>query len=290
VEFVCPSGDKSLAKRNKLMTIRNTLLSCAAALTLSAGAAAAAPAVVQSDLNIRSGPGAQYPVVGAVPSGETVDVGGCVRSWCQVSFRGGTGYANLNYLATAGGAAGPGYAAAAPGYANPGYANPGQANPGYANPGYANPGYANPGDANPGYVNPGYTNPGDVANDPPAYVTNNPAYVTNNDDDYDEYGPGVGIYVGPRFRHHRHGWDGRWNGGPRVGGNSQGGNWQGRGGNRVGVVGAPAFQPRGVSPQVRVGGVGGPRTSIPTGMRGAGGVRMVGGGGGGRGGFGGRRR
>ena len=53
-------------------TIRNTLLA-SGALLLSAGAAAAAPATVQSDLNVRSGPGAQYQVVGTVQGGETVD-------------------------------------------------------------------------------------------------------------------------------------------------------------------------------------------------------------------------
>jgi uncharacterized protein YraI len=101
-------------------SIQNTLLASGAALLLSAGAAAAAPATVQSDLNVRSGPGAQYQVVGTVQGGETVDVAGCTGSWCQISFRGGTGYANQNYLAMAGGG-GPGYAAVAPGYADPGY-------------------------------------------------------------------------------------------------------------------------------------------------------------------------
>src|SRR5882724_55425 len=110
-------------------TIRNTLLAGGATLLLSAGAVAAAPATVQSDLNVRSGPGAQYQVVGTVQSGETVDVAGCTGSWCQISFRGGTGYANQNYLAMAGGG-GPGYAAAAPGYADPGYVY--DDTPGYA--------------------------------------------------------------------------------------------------------------------------------------------------------------
>src|ERR1700730_16719791 len=115
-------------KRNKPMTrtIRNTLLASGAALLLSAGAAAAAPATVQTDLNVRSGPGTQYQVVGSVQSGETVYVAGCTGRWCQISFSGGTGYANQNYLAMAGGG-GPGYAAVAPGYADPGYVDPGYA-------------------------------------------------------------------------------------------------------------------------------------------------------------------
>jgi uncharacterized protein YraI len=233
-----------IGKRNKPMTIRHALLGGGAALLLSAGAAVAAPAIVQSDLNVRSGPGAQYQVVGTVQSGETVDVAGCTGSWCQISFRGGTGYANQNYLAMAGGG-GPGYAAVAPGY-------------------------------------------------DPGYVDEAPDYAYN-DGYYDDYSPGVGVFVSPGFRRHRHGWDGRpgWDGGHRVGGNWQGGNgnWQGRG-NRVGAVGAPTSQPGSVSPQVRSGGVGGPQMSAPTGMRSGGvgapgvgapggGARMGGGGGGG---------
>jgi uncharacterized protein YraI len=237
-------------------TIRNTLLASGAALLLSAGAAAAAPATVQSDLNVRSGPGTQYQVVGTAQSGETVDVAGCTGRWCQISFSGGTGYANQNYLAMAGGG-GPGYAAVAPGYADPGYAY----------------------DDTPGY-----------------------AY---NDDYYDDYGPSVGFYVSPGFRHHRRGWDGRWNGGNRVGGN-----WQERpgwnGGNRVGGVGAPAGRmgnagagfnrPGSVSPQVsaptgmRTGGIGAPGGGGGGGARiggGGGGGAHMGGGGGGGGGAGG---
>lgn len=215
-------------------TIRNTLLASGAALLLSAGAAAAAPATVQTDLNVRSGPGTQYPVVGSVQSGETVDVAGCTGRWCQISFGGGTGYANQNYLAMAGG--GPGYAAVAPGYADPGY----------------------------------------VYDDTPGY-----AY---NDYYYDDYGPSVGFYVSPGFRHHRR---------DRDGDNRVGGNWQGRsgwnGGNRMGGVGAPSAHIGNAGAGFSRGGVGSPQMSAPTGMRmGGGGVGAhVGGGGAARGGAGG---
>jgi uncharacterized protein YraI len=247
-----PQATKNFTTRKKPMTrtIRNTLLASGAVLLLSAGAAAAAPATVRTDLNVRSGPGTQYQVVGGVQSGETVDVAGCTGSWCQISFSGGTGYASANYLAMAGGG-GPGYAAVAPGYADPGYADPGY-----------------------------------VYDDTPGY-----AY---NDYYYDDYGPSFGFSVSPRFRHHRHGWDGRWNGGNRVGGN-----WQGRpgwnGGDRVGGVGAPAGRmgvggvgaPAGrmgmgnVGAGFNRGGVGSPQMSAPTGMRMGGGVGAPAGGGGG---------
>lgn len=92
--------------------IKKTLLASGAALLLSASVAAAAPATARADLNVRSGPGAQYPVVGSIQTGETVDVGGCTGSWCQVSFSGGSGFANRSYLAMAGGGPGVGVAVA----------------------------------------------------------------------------------------------------------------------------------------------------------------------------------
>jgi uncharacterized protein YraI len=102
-----------------MKTIRTVLLASGAALLLSTGIAAAAPGTARTDLNVRSGPGTNYPVVGALRSGETVDVQGCTGSWCQVSFSGGSGFANQSYLAMAGG---PGVGVAVTeGYA-PGYA------------------------------------------------------------------------------------------------------------------------------------------------------------------------
>jgi hypothetical protein len=69
-----------------------------AALLLSAGVAAAAPAVVRADLNLRSGPGTGYAVVETIPGGATVDVLGCGGSWCRVAYGGETGYARRSYL------------------------------------------------------------------------------------------------------------------------------------------------------------------------------------------------
>ena len=86
------------------------------ALLLSVGAAAAAPATVSTDLNMRSGPGTQYGVVATIPAGATVDVGGCTGSWCQVNFDGTSGYASASYL-SGGAAATPSVGVAvAPGY------------------------------------------------------------------------------------------------------------------------------------------------------------------------------
>ena len=83
------------------MTLKTILLSAASALVLSAGAASAAPATAESAVNVRSGPGTQYQVIGTIPGGATVDVGGCSANWCQVSFNGETGYASQSYLSVA---------------------------------------------------------------------------------------------------------------------------------------------------------------------------------------------
>ncbi|MEJ0077462.1 MAG: SH3 domain-containing protein [Alphaproteobacteria bacterium] len=104
------------------MTLKTILFSAASALVLSAGAANAAPATAETSLNVRSGPGTQFAVIGTIPAGAAVDAGGCTGSWCQVSFRGQTGYANQSYLAMAGGvgagvAVAPGYAYEEPAYA-----------------------------------------------------------------------------------------------------------------------------------------------------------------------------
>lgn len=95
------------------MTLKTILFGAASALVLSAGAANAVPATAETSLNVRSGPGTQYGVVGTLAAGETVDARDCTGGWCRVSFSGGTGYASRSYLAMAGGGTA---VAAAPGY------------------------------------------------------------------------------------------------------------------------------------------------------------------------------
>ncbi len=108
------------------MTLMGKLMTGAGMLALSTGIAAAAPAVVQNDLNLRAGPGTDYEVVAAMPAGSTVDVMGCQASWCQVAFGGTTGFASRAYLGLGGmvGAA-PGIRTYGEGYAyrgvEPGY-------------------------------------------------------------------------------------------------------------------------------------------------------------------------
>lgn len=91
-----------------------TLAIAAGALLLSGGLAAAA--TVTNDLNLRSGPGTSYGVVGTMPAGAEVNVLGCEGSWCRVSWGGTEGYASASYLSGGGGG---GYYAAAPVYVAP---------------------------------------------------------------------------------------------------------------------------------------------------------------------------
>ena len=69
--------------------------------------AAAAPAIAQTaetvaatDLNIRSGPGPYYDVIGVIAAGDSVAVDGCLDSsaWCQVSYDGVNGWSSSDYL------------------------------------------------------------------------------------------------------------------------------------------------------------------------------------------------
>ncbi len=71
-------------------------LSATAILAVSCGVAAAQSPV--TDLNMRSGPGTGYRVLGVLPAGAPVAVLGCDGKWCQVNYAGRIGYANGNYL------------------------------------------------------------------------------------------------------------------------------------------------------------------------------------------------
>ncbi len=63
-------------------------------------AAAATSATATTDLNIRSGPGPQYPAVGLAGRGSAVVVDGCIEGsrWCQVDANGTRGWAYSTYL------------------------------------------------------------------------------------------------------------------------------------------------------------------------------------------------
>ncbi|MFC0246499.1 SH3 domain-containing protein [Falsochrobactrum ovis] len=68
---------------------------------LVAGAAQAADAIVTADLNVRTGPGTGYGVIGSIPNRSPIDVHSCTAGygWCQVSYGGLSGWASSRYLA-----------------------------------------------------------------------------------------------------------------------------------------------------------------------------------------------
>ncbi|MCO5071856.1 MAG: DUF1236 domain-containing protein [Rhizobiaceae bacterium] len=80
--------------RNKLMLATGVAL-----LTLSAQAFAQSVAAT-TDLNVRSGPGPQYPIVGLIGSGQTTTLNGCLENskWCVVATANGEGWVYSDYL------------------------------------------------------------------------------------------------------------------------------------------------------------------------------------------------
>ncbi|MFD2740500.1 DUF1236 domain-containing protein [Sulfitobacter aestuarii] len=84
--------------------MRIAKLGMASVIALTAAAPAfaqSAEAIAATDLNIRSGPGPQFEVVGVIPGGETAAVEGCLdaNTWCKVDFDGTAGWSSSNYLA-----------------------------------------------------------------------------------------------------------------------------------------------------------------------------------------------
>ena len=73
---------------------------CRSRRHLASPAAAATFAAAVTPLNIRSGPGPQYSVIGAIPQRGQAAVIGCLRDslWCQVSYNGRQGWAYSQYL------------------------------------------------------------------------------------------------------------------------------------------------------------------------------------------------
>lgn len=79
-----------------------------AAVALAGGLLAATPALADfsatatTDLNIRTGPGPQFQVVGSIKALEPASVRGCLadRKWCEISYNGITGWAHSDYLSS----------------------------------------------------------------------------------------------------------------------------------------------------------------------------------------------
>ena len=105
----------------------------AAVIVLGASLAAEArPVLVTADLNVRTGPGTQYPSVGVIRGGSNADVGRCFNGWCEVVWGGLRGFSSQAYLDGFGPPPAPTYVAPPPPpvyyqprpYYNPYYYNP----------------------------------------------------------------------------------------------------------------------------------------------------------------------
>lgn len=72
----------------------------ACALLATAGASSAQTVFAASDLDVRAGPGPDYPVVGIIEIDSEATVLGCEREsgWCEVDARGLIGWVNADYL------------------------------------------------------------------------------------------------------------------------------------------------------------------------------------------------
>jgi len=68
---------------------------------IGSGAALASPALVTTDLNMRTGPGTGYERITVLPNRTIVDVTGCTGNynWCRINWRGIEGWASGRYLA-----------------------------------------------------------------------------------------------------------------------------------------------------------------------------------------------
>jgi uncharacterized protein YraI len=84
------------------MKLRSYLVAGATAIGMALPTIAAAQTLAQvtTDLNLRTGPGSNHAVIGAMPRGAQVHVHQCPGSWCQVTYGGTTGWASQRYLST----------------------------------------------------------------------------------------------------------------------------------------------------------------------------------------------
>ena len=90
--------------RRMLLNVATGIAVAATAVVVFLPAAYAAPGVVTSNVNVRSGPGTNYGVVDVVQRGQQVDVQQCQGSWCYVAKPGPDGWVSSSYLSAGGGA------------------------------------------------------------------------------------------------------------------------------------------------------------------------------------------
>jgi uncharacterized protein YraI len=81
-------------------TSRNVLFASGLVTILMAGPAFAVSGYSTTHLNLRSGPGTQYPVIGVMEYSVRSQITGCLAdwSWCAVNVAGLSGWASAQYL------------------------------------------------------------------------------------------------------------------------------------------------------------------------------------------------
>ncbi|MDX8479107.1 DUF1236 domain-containing protein [Mesorhizobium sp. VK24D] len=71
-----------------------------ALLAMSGTALADTPVSAVTDLNVRAGPGPQYPVIGVLAAGQSATLRGCIENskWCTIAEAGGNGWVYSDYV------------------------------------------------------------------------------------------------------------------------------------------------------------------------------------------------
>lgn len=69
-------------------------------LALSGVAMADTPVSAVTDLNVRAGPGPQFPVIGVLPAGQSATLTGCIQgsNWCTIAEATGPGWVYSDYV------------------------------------------------------------------------------------------------------------------------------------------------------------------------------------------------
>jgi Bacterial SH3 domain len=83
------------------MNVARLAASAAMLISLTIDLAAAKPATVAAEVNLRKGPGTDSEIITLIPKGTMVEVGTCANGWCMVSFNGQDGYSIATNLGLA---------------------------------------------------------------------------------------------------------------------------------------------------------------------------------------------
>ena len=84
------------------MNFARLMASAAIATILAVDLAAAKPATVAAEVNLRKAPGTDAEIITLIPKGTMVEVGTCTNGWCKVSWNGQDGYSIATNLGLGG--------------------------------------------------------------------------------------------------------------------------------------------------------------------------------------------